>query len=153
MAKKPGKQKAETWFEAQWNSHAFQGELPFDLALEFLGRRYTKRCKVVYAFTPGDWPFYDVKTKTIREALESAIYHVEIEAVPELRQKADFTWKLGKPYWLHFEDFCRDDVFSHDMREILLNAIEDKCRTEDAERRRIAAQSPASPARRTRARH
>jgi hypothetical protein len=137
MVKKRSEQAAvDAWLES-WGRPAFTGDLEFDLVLEFLGRRDTKRCKVVYAFTP-EWPFYDPNTKTVREETETCSYHVEIKAVPELRQKADGTWKLGKPYWIHFEDFIRDDVLSHDMRDAILNAIEERCRLEDVERRRTA---------------
>jgi hypothetical protein len=46
------KQNGEkTWHDEHWERHAFHGELEFDLAMEFLGRRDTKKCKVVYAYT------------------------------------------------------------------------------------------------------
>ena len=123
------------------DSYAFKGELEFDLAMEFLGRRDVKKCRIVYAFTPGEWPFYDLKTKSVRKEIEAAMYHVEVQAVPELRPKADGTWKLGKPYWLHFEDFCRDDILTHDMQDDIMNAVEARCEAEDAERRKAAGLS------------
>ena len=120
MVKKRSEQAAVGALLESWGRPAFTGELEFDLVLEFLGRRDIKKCKAVYAFTPGDWPFYDLKTKSVQVGVESCIYHVEIQAVPELRQKADGTWRLGKPYWIHFEDFIRDDILSHDMRDAIL---------------------------------
>ena len=136
MAKKRTK-PAVDWSDP--DNYAFQGELLFDLVLEFLGQRYTKKCKVVYAYTPGDWSFFDLKTTSIQEGFDSCIYHVEVQAVPELdQQNEDGTWKLGAPYWVRFEDFTRDDVLTHGMQDDLLNAVEEKCRLEDAERRRAA---------------
>jgi hypothetical protein len=66
------------------------------------------------------------------------MYHVEIQAVPEIRMKADGTWKLGKPYWVRFDDLCRDHILTHDMQDEILNAVEAKCQVEDAERRKAA---------------
>jgi hypothetical protein len=138
MAKKRGKQEPGSRLDDYSNAHAFHGELEFDLVLEFLGERCTKRCRAVYAFTPGDWSFYDIDTKTVRSEIESCIYHVDILAVPEVEQNEDGTWKLGAPYWVAFEDFIRDDILSHDMQDTILNAIDTKCRLEDTERRSAA---------------
>jgi hypothetical protein len=122
--------------EAEENP-AFVGALEFRMTFGFLGGRYDKNCRVLYEFTP-EWDYYDGKSGEIRPGVECLSYHLEIEAVPEVRQRKDLTWQLGKPYWKRFDDFIADDVFSHDMQDAIVDAIDEKCRAEDAERRKAA---------------
>jgi len=42
MAKKRNRPQNGSWFDSYWESHAFKGELPFDLVYEFLGKRHAK---------------------------------------------------------------------------------------------------------------
>jgi hypothetical protein len=119
---------------------AFEGTLEFTLVLEFLHQRHPKICRVVYAYTP-EWDYCDPHTGEIRSGVDSMMYHVDIQAVPELLQKRDGSWKLGKPYWKRFDDFIADDVLSHDMQDSIIDAIDLVCRDQDADRRKAAGLS------------
>jgi hypothetical protein len=51
------------------------------------------------------------------------------------------------------EELTQDDIIPTQVWDVLLDAVDDKCRAEDAERRRLAAAKAASPAKSSRRRH
>ena len=127
------------------NSHPFQGEREFDLTFELLGQRFTRRARIVYGFTPGDWRYFDPRTGKTRKGVESAVYHIDVRLVPEEWHDdgtAEGVITQGEPYWLTFGDFIRDDMLPNDVLSAIMNEIEEKCRAEDAERRRAAGMAP-----------
>jgi hypothetical protein len=46
---------------------------------------------------------------------------------------------------MRLEELTRDDIIPTEVWDVLLDAVDDKCRLEDAERRRVAAARAASP--------
>ncbi len=140
MTKKGGK-PADAWFDQHLKKHAFRGELGFPLTFELLGERFTKMAKIVYAYTPGDWRWFNPTTRTTRKGVESAVYHIDLRLVPEEWHDdgADHgAVKDGELYWFTFGDFIRDDMLPNDVLSAIINAVDEKCRAEDDERRGAA---------------
>jgi hypothetical protein len=54
---------------------------------------------------------------------------------------------------MRLEELTRDDIIPTEVWDVLLDAVDDKCRAEDAERRRVAAARVTSPATPSRRRH
>jgi hypothetical protein len=63
---------------------------------------------------------------------------LHLQVVPE-EFHDDGTITEGKPHWVKMEDIIRDDVVPHEMWDVVLDAIEEKSKAEDADRRRRAA--------------
>jgi hypothetical protein len=140
MAKNGSKPKVNTW-EQHLEQYAFRGELEFDLSFDLLGQRFTRLAKVIYAYTPGDWRFFDPKIGKTRKGVESAVYHVDVRLVHEVWEDdgtGEGIVKEGEPYWFTFGDFIRDDMLPTDVLNAIIDAVDEKCRAEDAERRRAA---------------
>ena len=73
-------------------------------------------------------------------------WQIELHAVPQ-EQDEEGNFVDQEPYWMKLEELTRDDIIPTEVWDVLLDAVDDKCRTEDAERRRIAAARAASPTR------
>lgn len=129
----------------------FRGELEFDLTIAFLGNTVTRKAKVVYEHTP-EWSYFDLNKRAEFTGWHGTCYHIEVAAVPE-QDHEDGTTTLGDLYWVHLEDITQNDVLPHGTWDALMDAIDEKCRAEDAERRRVAAARATSPARSSRRRH
>jgi hypothetical protein len=129
----------------------FRGELEFDLTISFLGNAVTRKAKVVFEHTP-EWPYFDLNKRAEFKGWHGTCYHVEVAAVPESDHE-DGTTTFGTPYWVHLEDIAQSDVLPHSTWDALLDAIDEKCKAEDAERRRMAAARAASPSKASRRRH
>jgi hypothetical protein len=119
----------------------FKGELAFDLTVEACGKRVVRKAKAHYEFTP-EWAYFDTIKRAPFEASEQSSMHVEFLTVPE--EDGD----LGDPQWEEIDILAIGEVWN-----ILQDAIEEKCRTEDAERRRVAALKATSPRKPSRRRH
>jgi len=113
----------------------FEGEYEFDLTVEMLGRRSTRRAKAVYAHTPY-WEYFDLKKKALCVVdIASTSLHIEILAIPrEFRE--DDTIADGEPYWAMLNDLTLDYVLPELFWEAIYDAIDDRCKSEDAERRK-----------------
>lgn len=122
---------------------AFKGELEFDMSFEFLGQKVTRKAKVTYEHTP-EWEYFDVRKRAPHVGSEHTMYHLEIQAVPqEYHDEGPMT--LGEPYWVEMPDLLGDDVLPHEVWEPVIDAINEKCKAEDA-RRRLEAAPPAGTA-------
>jgi hypothetical protein len=115
---------------------AFEGDIEFDLEVTILGKRFTRRAKIVYAFTP-DWAWFDPATGKKGPGTESARYHLEVAAVRE-EHHDDGTVTYGAPRWVRCMDILQDDVPTHAILAWIINRIDLKCRAEDRERRKAA---------------
>ena len=120
---------------------AFKGEIEFDLALELCGKRVVRKAKAFYEYTPG-WAYYDLIKRAPFEGSQQAGMHVEFLTVPE--EDGD----LGDPEWEQVDILAVGEVWN-----VIEDAIEEECRVEDAERRRVVAARATSPARPSRKRH
>ena len=79
-----------------------------------------------------------MKTNALRHVDEFELnYGIEILAVPEEYQD-DGNVTLGKPNWVELGDITRDDVLPREMWDAVWDAIEDKCKIEDVQRRKAA---------------
>ena len=123
----------------------------FDLVIELLGRKVTRRAKIVYTHTP-EWEYWDLLKQAPYTGWASSSWQIELLAVPQ-EQDEDGTFVDLEPYWMKLEELTRDDIIPTEVWDVLLDAVDDKCRTEDAERRRIAAAKATSPAKPSRRRH
>ena len=116
---------------------AFKGALEFDVTIEWLGKRVTRRARVDYEHTP-EGEFYDLQKKALCiSGVDQCSYTFHIHAVPE-EFHDDGKVTEGKRHWVKMEDITRNDVVTHEMWDAVLDAIEEKSKADDAERRRAA---------------
>jgi hypothetical protein len=134
MAKRKGVSVSRIFFGDE--GPPFEGALEFDLEIAMLGQRFIRRARIIYEFR-GEWDWYDPKAGKVREGRETAVYHMELEAVPETQHKDDSKTR-GEPYWVACEDLMDDDVLPSAAQEAIIAAIDKQCREIDAERRRAA---------------
>jgi len=119
---------------------AFKGALEFDMTFEFLGQRVTRKAKVVYEHTPA-WEYFDLRKRAPYVGSEGTMYHLEILALPQ-EYHDDGSVTFGEPYWVEMPDLLGDDVLPHEAWDPVMDAIDEKCKAEDAARR-LAAVKPA----------
>ena len=141
--------------DARWKytfrNPGFQGALEFDLTLELLGRKVTRKAKIVYTHTP-EWEYWDLVKQAAYTGWASSSWQIELQAVPQ-EQDEDENFVDLEPYWMKLEELTRDDIIPTEVWDVLLDAVDEKCKAEDAERRRVAAARATSPARPSRKRH
>jgi hypothetical protein len=148
MAKMHDEQTDSTWFEEHLKTYAFRGEIPFDITFQLFGKAVKRKAKVVFAYTP-EGEFYDLKTKCLEtNDAYRGTYHIELLTVADRGARP-----RGSPRWVDMRDLIADDVVNRSVYDAILDAIEEQCRVEDLERRRVAAQNAESPAGRSRVRH
>ena len=121
---------------------AFTGRIEFDFAVEVLGKRVARKARTDYSYTP-EWKYWDLNKNAEYEGWPGASMQVQFLTLPEEDNAG-----TGEPEWRDADLLAIDALWNH-----VEDTIEERCRAEDAERRRVAAQSAQSPARRTRARH
>ena len=119
------------------NFPAFRGELEFDMTFELVGKRITRKAKVVFEHTP-EWQYYDLRKKAPFTGWPSSMWHLEIAAIPE-DHEVDGAVVHGKPYWVRLEDITHEDVLPHKVGDAILDAVDEQCKQEDARRRRATA--------------
>jgi hypothetical protein len=136
-------QEDDKRWEYSHRNPGFEGELEFDLTLELLGRKVTRKAKIVYTHTP-EWEYFDERKQAPYTGWASSSWLIELQAVPQ-EQDEDENWVDLEPYWMRLEELTRDDIIPTEVWDVLLDAVDDKCRLEDAERRRVAAARAASP--------
>jgi hypothetical protein len=115
----------------------FKGEFEFDLTIALLGKSAMRKARVVYEHTP-EWEYYDLRKKAPYIGWNCSNYHIEVAAVPE-EQDDEGNATAGTPYWVRMEDITRNDILPHEVWDALLDAVDEQCKLEDAERRRAAA--------------
>ena len=126
-----------------YRNPGFQGTLEFDLVLELLGRKVTWKAKIVYTHTP-EWEYWGLLKQAPYTGWASSSWQIELLAVPQEQDEGGNFVDL-EPYWMKLEELTRDDIIPTEVWDVLLDAVDDKCRAEDAERRRVAAARAASP--------
>ena len=67
----------------------------------------------------------------------SSSYSIEPAAVREVYERDD-TVTEAAPEWFQMEDITRDGVLPDEVWDALLDVVDEKCKVEDAERRRMA---------------
>ena len=101
-----------------------------------LGKRVTRKAKVVYAHTP-EWEYYDLRKRAPYVGWDSSSYHLEVLAIPE-EFHDDGTVTEGTPHWERLGDIIADDVLPHEMWDAVIDAVDEQCKAEDMQRRRAA---------------
>ena len=144
-------QEDDARWQYTYRNPGFQGALEFDLVFELLGRKVTRKAKIVYTHTP-EWEYWDLVKQAPYTGWASSSWQIELQAVPQ-EQDEDENFIDLEPYWMRLEELTRDDIIPTEVWDVLLDAVDDKCRVEDAERRRVAAARAALPAKRSRKRH
>ena len=138
-------------WQYSYRNPGFQGALEFDLVLDLLGRKVTRKAKIVYTHTP-EWEYWDLLKQAPYTGWASSSWQIELHAVPQ-EQDEEGNFVDLEPYWMKLEELTRDDIVPTEVWDVLLDAVDEKCKVEDAERRRIAAAKAASPAKPSRKRH
>jgi hypothetical protein len=118
----------------------FRGELEFDWTVAFLGQSVTRKARVVYQHTPR-WEYFDLHKNEPHTGWEGSSYRVEMQAEPIEAWDGDDNPILGTPYWVSLEDITENDVLPNNFWEAVIDAIDAKCKVEDAERRRISCKA------------
>jgi hypothetical protein len=130
----------------------FRGEIEFDWTVAFLGQSVTQKARVVYSHTP-DWEYFDLIKNAPYKGWDSSSYRIEMQAVPVEDWDGDGEPILGTPYWVSLEDITDNDVLPNNFWEAVIDAIDAKCKVEDAERRAAAKARQAKLSPRSRKRH
>jgi hypothetical protein len=107
---------------------AFRGTLDFELTVEVLGKRVTRKTRGDYSFTP-DWEYFDQQRQAPYVGWSGSGLCITIRTVPDKDLTPD-----GRPSWEQIDILGITEVW-----DILDEAIETKCRAEDAKRRQAAA--------------
>jgi len=71
-------------------------------------------------------------------AWDSSSYRVEMQAVPVADWDGEGNPIPGTPSWASLEDITQNDVLPNEVWEAVMDAIDAKCKVEDAERRAAA---------------
>jgi hypothetical protein len=103
----------------------------------FLGQSVTRKARVVYSHTP-DWEYFDLIKSAPYTGWDSSSYRIEMQAVPVEDWDGDGEPILGTPYWVSLEEIMDNDVLPNAFWEAVMDAIDAKCKVEDAERRATA---------------
>jgi hypothetical protein len=130
----------------------FRGKLEFDLMVAFLGQSVTRKARVAYHHTP-EWEYFDLQKNAPYTGWGSSSYQVEVQAEPIEDWDGDGKPIPGEPYWVPLNDIIEEDVLPHGFWDAVDDAIEAKCKTEDAERRTVAKARQAKLTVRSRKRH
>jgi hypothetical protein len=124
----------------------FRGEFELHWTVAFLGQSVTRKGRVVYSHTP-EWEYSDLHKNAPYTGWDSSSYRIEMQAEPIEHWDGDGKPIPGTPYWVSLEDITENDVLPNDFWEAVVEAIDAKCKAEDAERRRISCKL-ARPSRR-----
>jgi hypothetical protein len=101
-------------------------------SVEVFGQRVTRKAKAEYGFTP-EWEYFDLYKQEPFEGWPGSSMHVEFLTLPEDDGDVD------GPKWEQF------DPAINAVWNAIEDAIEERCKVEDAERRRIAAAQKSAP--------
>jgi hypothetical protein len=111
---------------------AFVGLLEFDISFTILGKRVKRKAKAEFKFTPG-WPYFDLQKKELFVGWPGSIMTLHVLTVPH-PDDAD----AEEPHWVRMEDLAEADILPDGVWDRIRDVIEDKCKAENAKRRRAA---------------
>jgi hypothetical protein len=121
----------ERWVERMVYSNrfpAFEGTLEFDLTIEAFGKRVTRKARAEYTYTP-EWEYWDRQKQAPHLGAPGSGLCVSVRTVPDKDGHAGD----GGPRWEKI-----DILDIGELWDILDDAIEERCKAEDAKRRRAA---------------
>jgi hypothetical protein len=105
---------------------AFRATLDFDLTVELLGKRVTRKARADYTHTP-EWEYWDLRKQAPYVGWPDSGLGISIRTVPD---KDGFD---GGPSWEKIDILDIGEIW-----DILDDEIERRCKVEDAKRRRAA---------------
>jgi hypothetical protein len=129
----------------------FRGQLEFDWTVALLGQTVTRKARILYEHTP-EWGYYDLRKDALYTGWESSSYQIEMQAEPE-DQDGDGNPLPGTPYWVVLGDITQNEVLPNAVWEAVIDAVDAKCKVEDAERRTAAKDRPAKLTPRSKRQH
>jgi hypothetical protein len=110
---------------------AFDGEIEFDVTIEAFGKRVVRKVRAEYTLTP-EWPYFDLVKGEVSEGWPGSSMRVQFRTVPEEDNV------LGDPTWEDIDITSIGQVWN-----VIEEAIEERCKVEDAKRRKVAASKPS----------
>ena len=113
---------------------AFRGTLDFEFTFELLGKRVTRKARADYTFTPV-WEYWDLRKRAPYLGWPGSGLGISVRTVPD-KDGTD-----GGSSWRKIDIL---DVW--EIWDILDDAIERRCKVEDAKRRRAADRNRRHPA-------
>jgi hypothetical protein len=105
---------------------AFGGTLDFELTFELLGKRVTRKARADYSYTP-EWEYFDLRKQAPYVGWPGSGLCISVRTT-----QAD-GWDDG-PGWEKIDILNVMEIWN-----IIDDAIEERCKVEDAKRRRAAA--------------
>jgi uncharacterized protein (UPF0335 family) len=126
-------------------------QLEFDWTAAFLGQTIARKARIIYEHT-HEWAYYDLRKDALYTGWESSSYQIEMQAEPE-DQDGDGNPIPGTPYWVVLGDITQNEVLPNAIWEAVIDAVDAKCRVEDAERRTAAKDRPPKLTPRSKRRH
>ncbi len=119
----------ERWIERMVYSTrfpAFEGTLDFELTVEVLGKRATRKARAEYTYTPA-WEYWDRQMQAPHLGAPGSGLGISIRTVP------DKDGEDGGPSWRKIDILDIGEIW-----DALEDEIERRCKVEDAKRRRAA---------------
>jgi len=110
---------------------AFAGNYEFDLVLETLGTRVTRKARAEYTFTP-EWEYFDLRKQAPFVGWPGSMIRMFVQSVPD-RDDRDV------PSWVRMRDIIENGILPEEFWDALDDALDQRCKAEDAERRIQAA--------------
>jgi hypothetical protein len=105
-----------------------------------------------YTHTPS-WEYFDLHKNEPYTGWQGSSYRVEMQPEPIEAWDGDDNPTPGTPYWVSLEDITENDVLPNNFWEAVIDAIDAKCKVEDAERRIAAKARQAKLTPKSRKRH
>ena len=106
--------------------------MPYIHVIELLGRKVTRKAKIVYTHTP-EWECWDRLKQAPYTRWASSSWLIELHAVPQ-EQDEEGNFVDLEPYWMRLEELTRDDIIPTEIWDVLLDAVDDKCRASGSTR-------------------
>lgn len=105
---------------------AFKGEYDFDITFELFGQKHTETLQARYGYTP-EWEYYDLKKKAPFTGWAGSTLSLHVLLEYEDSEEGP------KKEWERVTEMMQ--CIPHEIWENLYDAIDDKCKEEDRERR------------------
>lgn len=120
-------------------SPGFSGQIIFNLVIELLGHRVKRKARIDYTHTPV-WEYFDLTKRARWTGWESSHYGVEVLARSRRRRPSP-----EDDMWTNVGDLLEEGVLSDALFDHIWNLIDADARSQDRERRRLAAAGEPLP--------
>jgi hypothetical protein len=113
---------------------AFTGRYPLEITFELCGEQVARQARVEYTCTP-EWEYFDPRKQTPYVGWPGTIMSLHVLTVPEAYE--DGGEPDEEPEWVEVSELFQAGVVPSEVVDGIRDAIEEQCRKEDAERRRL----------------